>query len=202
MKVTNKTNYDTKYLRKLFLECEKHSFEIFLQQSNSRSRQVTVVYHRTGWIGGYAWVGGNTITLKLPRKYTGWRRHNIPKWVRERRKIEPEIEVVKPLPAREVASVYLHELAHNLGKRHKNMANGSCTSYKVDWWPDEPVPLKVARAVGEKPEQNIIELRAIKAQKKLAEWQSKLKRAKTYVVKYSQKVKYYEKKMAAIKVSR
>jgi len=215
MRVLNKTNYDTRYLRKLFLECEKHSFEIFLQRSKPRSRRVTVVYHRTGWVGGYASINGTFITIKLPRNYTGCRNKRLPQWVKnemqkpprdesearrqEQLKTKPEI---KPLPAREVASVYLHELAHNLGKRHKNMANGGYTFYKVDWWPDEPVPLKVARAVGEKLEQNIIELRAIKAQKKLAEWQSKLKRAKTYVVKYSQKVKYYEKKMAAIKVSR
>jgi lipid II:glycine glycyltransferase (peptidoglycan interpeptide bridge formation enzyme) len=94
--------------------------------------------------------------------------------------------------AKDVIQTYLHEVGHNLGLHHNKM--GYYWNINTSWWPDEMVPLKVVK---EKPKINLIEVRAAKAQKKLEEWQRKVKRASKLVKKYQCQVRYYEKKMAA-----
>lgn len=177
MKITNNTKYDTFYLRKLFLACEKHIFQTYLIHGESKHRCVTVKYHKgrnNHGVGGYAWYNSNSITITLPR-------------------IRKEFTTMY-VKARNVAQTYLHEVGHNIGLRHKQM--GKFYNIDVSWLPDEILPLKKPKPT--KPKPNIVEVRAAKAQKKLDEWQSKLKRAKTYVKKYQHKVKYYEKKLAAL----
>ncbi len=189
MRIENTTKYDTIYLRRLFLACEKHCFNIYLRHGNSQRRRVTIMSHNTGWIGGWAWFNSYSVTIKLPANYTGKKR--IPKWASK--EYRNKCAKIQPLPARRVAQVYLHELAHNFGLIHKQMI--PATKIDVSWWPDESVPLKILK---EKPKVNLIEMRAAKAQKKLDEWQTKLKRARTGVKKYQTKVRYYEKKTAAL----
>jgi len=99
------------------------------------------------------------------------------------------------ISARDIARTYLHEVAHNIGLKHKDMKPSG--KINADWWPDEKVPLKKKKPP--KPTLNIIEVRAAKAQKKLDEWQKKFNRAKTFIKKYRRKVKYYQKKTAAAK---
>lgn len=160
MKVTNKTNYDTQYLCKLFIACEKH------EGTNHKYRQVEVRYNRYYQVGGYAWYNSRSVVMKLPREDADTSR---------------------------VAQVYIHEVGHNLGLHHKDMAS----SFKIDtsWLVKENIPTKKAKAP--KPKLNITEVRAKHAQKKLDEHLKKLKREKNLVKKYQRKVKYYEKKMAA-----
>jgi len=180
MRITNKTNYDTRYLRRLFLTCEKHIFAEYLVHGESKHRHVTVKYHKTDYVGGYAWYNSASIVMKLPYPeslHLGS--------IRKKNKVS----------ARKVAQTYLHEVGHNIGLKHNKMKPSR--KINVDWWPDESVPLKEKKPA--KPKLSITEVRAAKAQKKLDEWQCKQRRAKTFVKKYQAKVKYYEKKMAALK---
>lgn len=183
MKIDNQTQYDTRYLRKLFIACEKKA------GTNPKHRCVKVVYCKTGYIKGYAWIHSCSVVMKLPKRYTGHR--TLPKWLRDKPQYQEYLKE-KPLPSRKVAQVYLHEVDHNYGLHHIDMARSS--SITIDFWPDESIPLK---QIKEKPKVNIIEVRATKARRKLDEWRCKMNRAKTFVKKYQRKVNYYERKMAA-----
>jgi len=138
--------------------------------------------------------------MKLPRKYRQGSIPHVPQWAKKRHsalikgidKLEQRYPIV-PLPARRVAQIYIHEVGHNLGLHHKDMPLS--VNIDISWLPDESVPLKAAKL--QKPKPNVVEVRAIQAQKKLDKWQIKLKRAKTYVKKYRKKVQYYEKKRIA-----
>jgi len=110
MKVINKTNYDTRYLRSLFIKCEKH------EGTNHKYRQVKVIYHKTYWVGGYAWYNSHSVVMKLPHD--------------------------KCL-TKSVAQTYLHEVGHNLGLHHKEMPSSG--SIDVSWLPNETVPFKKLR---------------------------------------------------------
>ncbi len=69
MKVINNTNYDTRYLRSLFIKCEKH------EGTNYKYRQVTIKSNSSTWrIGGYAWYNSGSIVIKLPKKEANIRR--------------------------------------------------------------------------------------------------------------------------------
>jgi hypothetical protein len=178
MKIENKTKYDTRYLRKLFLACERHIFNTYLIHGESKHRHVTVKTNRKGYIAGYAWYNSWSIVITLP-----------PPVSVHYGKFKEEHQI----SARRVAQVYLHEVGHNIGLKHKQMIPS--LKINVDWLPDETVPLKPQPQ--SKPKRNIVEIRAEKAQAKLNEWTKKLNRAKTYVKKYQAKVKYYERKRAA-----
>jgi len=159
MKITNKTNYDTNFLRKLFIAIEKHD------GTNHKYREVEILKTSRKCVHGKAWYNSRYVNMYLPNDVT----------------------------SQQIARVYIHEVGHNLGLTHVEMV--AIGSIDVSWLPDEMVPLKKPKL--EKPKPNIIEVRTAKAQKKLKEWTRKEKRAKTFVKKYRQKVKYYEKKMAA-----
>ncbi len=176
MKVTNQTNYDTRYLRSLFTKCEKH------EGTNYKYRNVKVIYSRSGRIGGYAWYNSHSVVMKLPKRQAI---KTINYYTRKKGSEEHGAW------SHSVAQVYIHEVGHNLGLHHKDMP--SSETINISWLSNEICPLKKINP--SKP--NIIEARAAKAQKKLNEWVKKLNRAKTYAKKYQKKVKYYEKKMAA-----
>ena len=60
----------------------------------------------------------------------------------------------------------------------------------VDFLEDRKVKLKTEAS----PKQPPVKKNEEKARKKLAEWEKKMNRAKTFVKKYQKKVKYYDKK--------
>lgn len=165
MKVKNHTNYDTRYLRRLFIVCEKH------EGTDYCYREVEVLNKKGGGVSGRAWVSSRYVNMYLPSGRG------------------PE----HSLKSHSIAQVYIHEVGHNLGLRHKDM--GSVSSIDVSWLVDEPIPIKKSKPP--KPKPNIVEVRATHAQAMLDKWQKKMNRAKTFVKKYQQKVRYYDKKKAA-----
>lgn len=173
MKVKNETHYDTFYLRRLFLACEKQMFRICLKHTTPKWRRVEVRYNKKNRrVNGRATISGSWVGMFLPKPTQDY------------------------LPtAQSVAQVYIHEVQHNLGLRHKDMI--PVNKIDVSFLPNEYIMLKPAKPA--KPKPNIIEIRAAKAQKKLDGWQKKLNRAKTFVRKYQRKVRYYEKRRAASK---
>lgn len=113
MKVTNHTNYDTQYLRSLFIKCEKH------EGTNYKYRQVEVLNKRGGGVSGRAWLNSRYINMYLPNgRGPGF----SPK-------------------SHSVAQVYIHEVGHNLGLRHKDMA--SVDLIDMSWLADELIPAKL-----------------------------------------------------------
>lgn len=182
MKTKNKTAYDTRYLRKLFMACEKQIRYVYMSYADKsiyafhENRHVTIQHSKNRRVGGYAYYNSGTIVMKIPPPvgtYYGNTRENA-------------------VSARHVAQVYLHEIGHNLGLKHKQQI--SSHKLNADFWPDETLPLKQIKT---KPKRNVVDERAKKAHLKLVEWQKKLNKAKTFVKKYRRKVKYYEKKKAA-----
>jgi len=159
MKIINKTQYDTRYLRSLFIQCEKH------EGTNYKYREVEVLKSKRTRVHGKAWYNSRYVTIYLPNNAS----------------------------VHSIARVYIHEVGHNIGLRHKDMAY--IGNIDITWLHDEIAPLKKPKT--SKPKPNIVEVRANHAQTKLDEWEKKLARAKTFVKKYRKKVKYYQKKRAA-----
>ena len=60
MKVINKTNYDTRYLRSLFIKCERH------EGTNPKYREVTVYESKRRRVHGRAWIRSRYIDMYLP----------------------------------------------------------------------------------------------------------------------------------------
>jgi hypothetical protein len=180
MKIDNQTVYSTRHLRKIFIACEKN------EGTNYKNRHVKVIYTKSGVATrGYAWYNSNRVVMKLPKPLK-------------------EHDYKNSACIHRVAKVYIHEVGHNLNLRHKEM---------MKWW-DIPVdfleegdvefkleallPKKEAVKISKKPKKTRAELNEEKARNKLAEWEKKLSRAKTFVKKYKTKVKYYDKKKESI----
>lgn len=167
MKVINETDYDTMYLKRLFLECEKYcAFWKLCGPNDKKHREVTVVNKKGGGHAGTAWYNTYSIVMKLPYDPKKSNTHII-------------------------AQIYTHEVEHNSGQHHRGQAD--CFKRRITFWADEVVPTKVKK---EKPKISIVAKREKKAREQLKKWETKLKRAKTAVAKYVKQIKYYENKAA------
>lgn len=66
MQIKNRTHYNTGLLHAIFTECERIT--------KTDVKDVSVIYNITlfgkclKWVGGYAYVGGTKIVIKLPRR--------------------------------------------------------------------------------------------------------------------------------------
>jgi len=173
MKITNKTDYSTRQLRKIFMACEKN------EGTNPKNRNIEVIYGRSKGVRGYAWYNSNSVVIKLPKmKKDNSNQANI----------------------HQLARVYIHEVGHNLNLRHKEMMKWWLMP--VDFLEEGKVEFKSV-ALGPKKEivkKSAVKTREEKAKKKLAEWEKKFNRAKTFVAKYKKKVKYYNKKKEEVTI--
>lgn len=61
MKVINKTNYDTQFLRWLFMQCEKH------EGTGGKGREVEVIKTSRHGVHGKAWLHSRYINMYLPK---------------------------------------------------------------------------------------------------------------------------------------
>ena len=107
--------------------------------------------------------------------------------------------VMTPEQVTALPRVFVHELGHNRGLRHKEMA--AYATLPVSWAEGLAVRKKI---VAPKPKRDVQAKRQRRAEKMLAEHEAKLKREQKLVKKWRQKVRYYErafeKRAAALKV--
>ena len=155
MKIINKTDYATKDLKKIFMACERFF------GSNSKTRIVTVVKCHRG-VHGRAFLKSNRLTMKFASAYSGRVFNGNGEWV--------DYATPTPLSSHHIAKVYLHEVEHNHGFRHKEMIKW--WNYKIDFIEDYGVLPK-----GEKQHEDKFEKEIDSINKKIKQWSSKRTRA-------------------------
>lgn len=89
-----------------------------------------------------------------------------------------------------IARVFIHELGHNLGLRHKEML----PIWDIDCSWAEGFDLRT-KEIKPKKQRDLVKERYEKTMGKVKEYETKLKRNKTLLKKWNKKLKYYEKKM-------
>jgi len=97
-----------------------------------------------------------------------------------------------------LALVFEHELAHNLGLRHKEMDEE--TMWGMHRHPLQMPEWAAGLELGQKEEPSKMDPAAIRethARKMLEQWEKKLKTAKCQRQKWALKVRYYDRKTAA-----
>lgn len=175
LRLENNTKWSTRDLRKFFLRGMKDRGMDHLH--------VTVDYARSNdGVHGSAYLNSVFLRMKLPG----------PKWVRVATKHnKPLIDMKK------FAQVFMHEMDHCLGLRHKDMA---------DWWKFEPtwqegLEIKwtgdtvVEKKTSEQKQAArtaTVETRAQHALAMLKKADTRLKQATTIQKKWAKKVKYYQ----------
>lgn len=188
MKVTNKTNWQTSDLKKIFIECCKTKLDSW------KYLKVEVTYSASRWIHGRAGYGGGlrgggNVKIFLPR-------NPIDKKYIDGRYTEPRPYAF--LNFKQVlAWVFIHELHHVLGKHHREMKD----SYYLHWRSYARNPEKMSwvddlqlrkEEVKEKPKMDLQTKRYEHVLAALKIKKSKLKRLQNQIKKWTQKRKYYE----------
>jgi len=198
LKLTNKTQWDTKDLRKFVLaglkaEVGEWVGNYVVKIKNYRGR-------RTGY--GYYHFNEMGLCPDAPRRVARlfsdgklyFQRHS-PSW---HGKKPDGLCVALEMSADEMRSMAVtlaHEADHNKNIRHRDM-NDSAREVE---WADRLIAkgfrIKVARPTPKK-KRDLQAERAAHAEKMLAEHEKKLAREKKLVTKWRRKVRYYEKAMA------
>jgi len=179
MRIKNTTKWDTEDLRKLFGRCIRE-IKRLEGRGTSKGLQVEVRNRRGNWISGRATIGssiykgGKWILIGIGRKVDFRDAHQV----------------------KQLAKLFIHEFYHTLGYRSQDYGN-----YKYDW--TKRVPTRFVRDYDirevirkSKPKRDLRAERYQKILKKVKYWEKKNKLAKTYLKKYKQKQKYYERKIA------
>jgi len=214
--ITNKTDYDTPWLRKIFNRC----FKMVNRRMRNKKRlwtslRVEIVYKKslTSWTSGSAYYNRNWVHLEIPRPpekmiMIGKRRYNwdyIKKEWKEGMTIqevkEQRKEVLKELPEA-IARTFVHELYHCYGYGHEEMKSKRKkikveNTYNYSWLSKYPVQMKVAKPKKLKPKKDLQLIRYEKVLGKVKEYTSKIKRYQNILRKYKAKKKYYEKILMA-----
>lgn len=189
--IKNKTNWDTRQLRRVFLAVLRHS-EKFDGPLRASTLKVNVTWAKKGYYSGCAYLNSGWMQIRLPNK----------KWVNEMIDGVLHCQVkqvaVEELDTFKAGYLFEHELAHCRGQSHKTMG------VLNDWGHATPANypylegMTVRRhASSAKPKPPAPERRHAAVLTKLAAWQSKKKRAETAIKKLARQRRYYEKKAAA-----
>jgi hypothetical protein len=172
MRIINKTKYETRDIMKLVFRVAKDE----LNPGGLKNGRITINYRRNGGIGGWCYYG----TIQRPNVSM---RLNLPR---------------TGLDVRALALVIAHELAHAKGVRHSEMNE---TRYK--WgtgWQEryayaEGFPIGV-KAEPVKPTLDDKRTKALtKAQEKVREWETAVKRANTMLKKWEKKARTIERRL-------
>ena len=190
MRINNQTDWDTAHMRRVFsrvLTRWNKDNSGTNRVVRSKGLRVKVMHCRArsgnGSFSGCAWIGGRSMTLRLPnpRPRTSYGM-KVKAWDGE-------------LSVRRLAYIFEHELAHCAGFYHRNMGSlrhwKAASSSRYDFIDDLKVDRAEPKAKKPKPDQQVIRYR--RAQAALRRWETKAKRANTAIRKYRASVKRYER---------
>lgn len=182
----NKTTWSTKDLIKLFdLVCKNEGYT---------PRKIVIVYGRS--LIKYS---ENDLYINIGGRgtyYTGWVKLMLPntKLIYNYETGKHRRETLKFLDGeivKRVAQVLAHEIGHNRGLHHKDMMRSR--NINVDYI-DGAV---IHRNVKTKKNVDVIQKKYNNILKLMKQWESKAKRAETFLKKYRRQKNYYEKKYPA-----
>jgi hypothetical protein len=172
IEIENRTHWRTADLRRFAVRAANDVFE----PGEKPLLRLRVVYGRK-YVTGCAGIGGIRSTIRIPKR---------------------EVD------RRALALVLVHEFGHNRGLEHRQM-HGSRWDWVADWreryaWgetlPLEPRPVKRRERV---TGIALAESRREKVAALLQSWQRRLKRAQTAVRKCQRRLRYYDKRTAALR---
>ena len=179
MKITNETHWRTDQIAKLIYRVAKDE----LDPGQLKNARIRVKYRRGGGTGGYCYYGSARnpnvrMTLTLPR------------------------DRVFPVT---LAHVIAHELGHAKGLHHGPDMNNARYGWKPGWQEryayakDFPVEVKPKVLPVPKEEKLVAKRTAalVKAQKKVQEWETAIKRANTMLRKWRVRLRAAEKRQAS-----
>ncbi len=187
MKITNKTDWSTADLRRVFsavLARWNAREEPRYQVKSTRLRRITVVPTRWGSYSGHAFYDSGTMRLRLNKKV---------------------------LSARKVAWLFEHELAHCAGQSHDAHHGRQAMLPWINKGPATPelwdrhygfVDGLTINLAAPKPAKPKPDRQALAYERTLAgikRWTTKAKRAQTALRTLAKKKRYYEKALAAKK---
>lgn len=177
MKLTNKTHYETRLLRKLLTVCLREFRRREGDPRQIRHLEVTVEHGRSKWIGGRAYLNGRFVRMILPKNFERYTSGNAPQVF---------------------ARIFIHELGHCVGMRHMKGHAGEGEFWEwiranID---EERFPLPIAESK-RKPKGPLQEKRYLQAVANSKRAETRLKRAQTLAKKWRTKVRYYERALAA-----
>ena len=185
MKVINSTEYQTKDLKKIFIECCK------IKLDSWKYLKIEVSYTKSRWItGSVPYYGGNKVEIFLPR-------NPIDKEYIEAKWTEPRPYAYLNF-RRVLAWVFIHELFHTLGRHHRGMIGNYYNKWKsgylsdpekMSWVNDLPLRKKEIKT---KPKEDLQLKRYERILAMLKDKKSKLKRLQNQIKKWTQKKRYYE----------
>ncbi len=179
--ITNKTRYDSKFLRNVLSGALKHwQKEMKPLPNYLHNIEVTVVPARQyRGVSGYAWFNTNKMRLKIP--YYSPELHHI---------AYNGLHFVQDL-----IFVFYHELMHNLGRRHLEINDKYLMRCAVESGVNLPwqfVPTK-AEVLQHRPKRDLRKERYQKALKMVSKWEKKVKTSNKHLKAWQKKVKYYNK---------
>jgi len=202
IKIDNKTDYDTVWLRKIFNRSKKMAERRLRKHHLPIERlRADVVYGQslTNWTGGYAYYHSNYMKLKLMRPPE---KMIIRNWYCPTLK-EDRVKAMKGM-AKSVAEVFIHELYHCYGYKHEDKEMFLPRkkiwieyTYNYDWTEKYPVQFKTEKPKPVKPKIDIQVVRYQRVLELLKEKHNKLKRIQNQIKKYMNKKRYYEKVLVA-----
>ena len=173
MKIENKTTWDTKQIKKILLECcERFGID--------KDKRVKIIYRGRRYhqgVGGYAYYNSNFICLKFPNTCY------VPS-----AEGRSELQQVRIVNGKEVASTFVHEALHNQNIRHKDMLE--LTDEELKWAEEFGI---FRKQIEPKSKADVKQIRYQKVLEKIKEKESKLKRLSNSLKKLYRKREYYER---------
>ena len=199
MRVINKTVWRTDQLKAILQRCAKQEFD---DGSRRKRLVITVEYTRRGGCSGYAWYHSNHSVVRIanPTRVTKWYRASggASDFGQD---FAPGSQYMTNLTM-EFASVACHEFAHNRGMKHRGMPKyygwGPTWKQYVAWAAEMPLEQKATKAPAAKSE--IVQGKLDHVIKMRERAETRMKRAKTILQKWTVKERYYEKRKAAMGV--